>query len=314
MTEMRMDKNDIVVGKPLPFSIYGADRMLLLAKGQRVESERVREALIRNGVLHNGNPTGPGGNPKGGAPAQEEERTKLSPLAVLRHDYQNLGSRSRFGLRMSREDGGESYLCWVVGYADRRGLILTAPTREDRTFVSVTEGQTWLFRTFYAMAAFRFNAVVQKVLFDPFPYLHIQLPQMIDMRLVRKTQRAQVCVNATVSGAQDMQAVVVDMSVSGLRLALVENCTLAKDQTVALSFTVTLLDKQHTLKMNGRVMSCYGNSDMKHPGVSFYGLNVEPAGELDQLVLHGFVQQHLVSELDSMWQALAIEGKSSSVV
>jgi hypothetical protein len=131
------------------------------------------------------------------------------------------------------------------------------------------------------------------------------------MRLVRKVPRAQVCVNATVSGAQDMQAVIVDMSVNGLRLALVENRTLAKDQTVALSFSVTLLDKQHTLTMNGRVMSCYGNSDMKHPGVSFYGLNVEPMGELDRLVLHGFVQQHLVSELDSMWQALAMEGKTS---
>jgi hypothetical protein len=47
------------------------------------------------------------------------------------------------------------------------------------------------------------------------------------------------------------------------------------------------------------------------PGcVSFYGLNVEPVGELDQLVLHGFVQQHLVSELDSMWQALAMDGKT----
>jgi hypothetical protein len=307
---MHMDKSDIVVGKPLPFSVYGADKMLLLAKGQRVESERVRDALIRNGVLQNANPAGSGGAAKAGAAAKEEERTKLSPLAVLRHDYQNLSSRSRFGLRMSRDDGGESYLCWVVGYADRRGLILTAPTREDRTFVSVTEGQTWLFRTFYATAAFRFNAVVQKVLFDPFPYLHIQLPQTIDMRLVRKTPRAQVCVNATVSGARDMQAVIVDMSVNGLRLALVENCTLAKDQAVALSFSVTLLDKQHTLTMNGRVMSCYGNSDMKHPGVSFYGLNVEPVSELDQLVLHGFVQQHLVSELDSMWQALAMEGKA----
>ena len=308
-----MDKNDIVVGKPLPFSIYGADKMLLLAKGQLVESERVREALIRNGVLANAsNPSGLGGASKTGGSATEEERTKLSPLAVLRHDYQNLSSRSRFGLRMSREDGGESYLCWVVGYADRRGLILTAPTREDRSFVAVTEGQTWLFRTFYATAAFRFNAVVQKVLFDPFPYLHIQLPQMIDMRLVRKMPRAQVCLNATVSGAEDMQAVIVDMSVSGMRLALAENCTLAKDQTVALSFTVPLLDKQHTLKMTARVVSCYGNSDMKHPGVSFYGLNVEPVGDLDKLVLHGFVQQHLVGELDSMWQALAIEGKSSS--
>lgn len=308
-----IDKNDIVVGKPLPFSVYGPDRMLLLAKGQLVESERVREALIRNGALQSASGLQGGGADKD-RPAENEEKAKLSALAVLRQDYQNLNSRSRFGLRMSREDGSESYLCWVVGHTDRRGLMITAPVREDRTFVPVTESQIWLFRTFYATAAFRFSAVVQKVLFDPFPYLHIQLPQMIDMRLVRKVPRAQVCVTATVTDAQsarDMQAVIVDLSVTGLRLALAEGCTLAKEQTVALNFTVPLLGRQHTMKLSGRVMSCYGVSDMKHSGVNFYGLNIEPVAESEQVVLHGYVQQHLVAELDSMWQALAIENRAS---
>jgi len=304
-----MDKNDIVVGQPLPYSVYGPDRLLLLAQGQLVKSERVREALLR--VLPDPDGIHRAAAASAAAAKQDEQLATLSALSLLRRDYQNLSSRARFSLRMAREEGGESYLCWVVGIANRRDLIITAPQREDRTFVTVTEGQSWVFRTFYATAVFRFNATIQKLVFDPFPYLHIQLPQAIDMRSVRKMPRAQVCLNATVGTAtEEAAALIVDMSVTGLRLAVPDVTTLFKDQTVALNFTVPLLGKQHTMRMQGRVMSCQGASDVKHPRVAFYGLNVEPAGDLEPMVLHGYVQQQLVGELDSLWQALSMDSKS----
>lgn len=302
-----LTKEDIVVGKPLPFSIFGTDKTLLLAQGQLVESERVRDALIRNGVLQDAEQAQNDSN-KG----VEADNLRLSPVALLRNDYHNLTSRARFGLRMSREDGGESYLCWVIGYVDRRGLIITAPHREDRSFVTVTEGQTWLFRTFYATAAFRFSAVVCKVIFEPLPYLHIQLPQLIDMRLVRKMPRAQACLNITVSGKQKFHGLIVDMSVSGLRLALPSECILAKDQEVNMEFTVPLLGRQHPMKMKGRVMSSYGSADLKHPNIAFYGISIEPSADFDQIVLHAYVQQQLVIELDSLWQTLAMEPRNAT--
>ena len=42
-----LSAKDIIVRKALPFSVYGADNMLLLAKGQ-VVGERIRAALLRN--------------------------------------------------------------------------------------------------------------------------------------------------------------------------------------------------------------------------------------------------------------------------
>ncbi len=44
-----IDASSIVVGSPLPFSVYSAERKLLLAKGRVVESERVRNLLIQSG-------------------------------------------------------------------------------------------------------------------------------------------------------------------------------------------------------------------------------------------------------------------------
>src|SRR4051794_26868409 len=43
------EKDRIQVGKPLPFSVFGADGKLLLAAGRVIESERLREMLLRIG-------------------------------------------------------------------------------------------------------------------------------------------------------------------------------------------------------------------------------------------------------------------------
>ena len=45
-----VDKERIVVGQPLPFSIFSAEGSLLLAKGHVVESGRALQVLLNNGA------------------------------------------------------------------------------------------------------------------------------------------------------------------------------------------------------------------------------------------------------------------------
>src|SRR5690242_2571980 len=66
-----MDNDRIVVGKPLPFSIFTADGKLLLAQGRIVESERLRDMLVRNG--HHSELTEAAGKKGRGAGEREEE-------------------------------------------------------------------------------------------------------------------------------------------------------------------------------------------------------------------------------------------------
>src|ERR1017187_3079958 len=59
------EKERIIVGRPLPFSVFGAEGQLLLAEGSVVESDRARQMLLRKGVYRdavNGEDTTPDTN------------------------------------------------------------------------------------------------------------------------------------------------------------------------------------------------------------------------------------------------------------
>jgi hypothetical protein len=289
--------------------VYGADNTLLLAKGQLV-SERIRDALLRNGARCVYGSDGP--------PVVEEERIEIPticPLQAFRNAHLNNSGSMRIGFRMSREDRDESYMAWVIGTHEQRGLILSAPVSRDNSLVAMADGQSWIFRAFHGTAAFRFTGIVRKVMFDPVPYFHLQLPQTIDMRRVRQRPRAQVCLSATVTalGQHGFQGVICDLSSCGLRLAMKQGDLLQQHQTVHIRFSIPLFDRAHEVQATAKVMALYGAVDSRHPGVHLYGLSLVPGGELEQLILHAYVQERLVDELDSIWRVLAGSGSALSV-
>ena len=50
-TKLSSVKHRITVGVPLPFNVYDADRTLLLARAQQIESVAQFESLLSRGVL-----------------------------------------------------------------------------------------------------------------------------------------------------------------------------------------------------------------------------------------------------------------------
>ena len=295
--------NDIVVGRALPFSVYGADQTLLLAKGQIV-SERIKDALLRNGVMRS---TAEDADFAVGMPAEEEriEAPPPCPLQVLRNHYSKAFGSARLGFRMSRDERSEGYTAWVLGSHEQRGLILSAPVSRDNSLVAVADGQTWIFRAFYGTAVFRFSGVVRKVAFEPYPYFHLQLPPVIDMRKVRRRPRAQVAVPATVQVTTQIEAVIVDFSSCGMRLATKPADTLEKGQPLNLQFAITVLDKVHEISLAATVVCIYGATDSRHPSINFYGLTILPSSDFEHMLLHAYVHERLVDELDATWKILA---------
>lgn len=51
MQKIKLDKNELIVGKPLPWSVYGNDGKLLLDQGHTLSSEKQIENLLVRGVL-----------------------------------------------------------------------------------------------------------------------------------------------------------------------------------------------------------------------------------------------------------------------
>jgi hypothetical protein len=295
-----VEKEQIAVGKPLPFSVFSGDSKLLLAKGQLVESERAREMLVKNGVFRSGTPSP-------ARPVLEQGDVQFTPeqvLAELRGDYDRGENGQRFVVTMAPSETHDAYTAWVLGIHNQT-MILTAPVKSDGSIVAVTPGQSWLCRTFQVTSAFRFRASILKVAFEPFPHLHVEIPKQVEKRKVRGRPRANVYLPANIVNGTTSPCVVIDLSVGGGRVAMDARTELEKGQEVVLKTQIELMEYKFDLAIKCTIAGAFGPSDPRHPRAAFYGLKFEALSELESLVLHGYVSGQLAIELNSLWQVLA---------
>jgi hypothetical protein len=304
VTESVIDKTQIVVGQPLPYSIYAADNTLLLAEGQIVKSEGMRELLTRNGVRVSSRV------PDNSAATGTDEVTDVErgdhPLTRFALEHGKLAERWRPSLRMSRDDASEGFAVRVLAVSERNTLILTAPMRSDGSWVTVIEGQPWIFRTLYHTTALRFQAHVLKVAFEPFPHLHVVAPASIERRNVRKAARVVIAVPATLLTPNAVPALVMDMSTGGARIAVSGSAPLRERQMVSCAMTLPILDRQFPLDLKATVLAREANADNNHPEVAVYRLQFEALSDADTLTLHAYLNGVLAMDMDTFWRLIAL--------
>jgi hypothetical protein len=305
MTDFKklVDKRWIAIGKSLPFSIYDSQRKLLLAQGHVVESARSLERLLEQGEYYK--PEHPDAEDR---TVIEEalELDPVDPLTALNRDYANIAQRARCGVKIAPRETGESYLCWVIGVShENRGLVMTAPSRADKGLAAISKGQVWFCRMFSSTSVFRFRGAILKVAFDPYPYLHILVPEVIEKRLIRQLPRALVSLQATLMSPESNFVSVVDLSVGGARVAVDRKLVLDVGHPVELIVSIEVLGRMEELRLIAKVAVVYGVVDSRHPGIAFYGVAFEGLDERLTFMLHGYVQQQLASEYDALGQVLA---------
>ena len=291
------DRNRIVVGRPVPVSIYSADETLLLAAGRAVPNEFVRDGLLRSGALCGDEDAAERIDPVA------EVKQPYSAIAALQADYQHTHARAPVGFRMERD--GLTLTARVIGVSDDgHGLIMSGPTVADASSVVVHEGETWTFRAFYAIAAVRFQGRIEKVTNAPFPYFYVAHIADVDRRNVREWPRTPTCLWATRGG--EPPRVIVDLSVGGARIGVDERSHLQSGQVLLLSATLNLATGRKDLSLDAQVLNAYGRADEKHPQVQFFGVRFETTSDTDRVILHAYVQEHLCLELDRIWHVLTL--------
>ena len=328
------DKDAIQVGKPMPFSVYGSDRKLLLARGLPVTSERMREVVLAQAVyvtspdLDTGAAELPPG-PITSAPKTTPTEASTPPtppmptttasnataaskitgsLADLCRAYANYEERSRFGMRIARDERGESHPTNVIGVVnEKRYLILSAPVNKENVLIPMAKDEMWLCRLFNASTVFRFIGRVLKVAYEPLPYVHIELPKAIERRMVRRRPRALSNLAATLNKPDGDPCVVVDISVSGVRLALPAETQLQKNSAATLFVSIPMLERIYQLQVDIKITAAFGAGDPKYPNIHFYGAQFEELDDTAVLIVHCYVQAQLAEELDRLSRVLAIE-------
>jgi hypothetical protein len=300
------EKDQIVVGESLPFSIYTMDKKLLLAAGRVVENERTLEMLCANGhfrsVLDSDT----------AAPKESTKDTANTSdtLQSLRKDYDTSDAGHRLSIMLAQNETEEACPAQLLG-THENCVIVTAPVRRDGSVMSVTPGQTLLCRAFQVTSAFRFRATVLNVYSDPYPHLHLEIQKDIERRKVRGWSRANVFVHAELHNPDVVPCVIADLSAGGARVAVDSRKTLERGQNADLILTLPVLHLNFDLKLNASVANPYGPSDARYPQISFYGLKFNAPGEREFLILQAFASSHLCVEFDSLGHLLSM-GKEAS--
>ena len=300
-----MDPDRIVVGKPLPFSIFTADGKLLLAQGRMVESERLREMLVRNGH-HCDLTEGPGKKGRGSGEREEEEAppVEVDPLEALHRDYDAGGDNQHLSISIAKSETDKAFPVQLMG-VHGQSVIVTAPVQADGSIVPVLGGQVLVCRTFQLTSAFRFTAVAMKTAFEPFPHLLLQLKKEVEQRQIRGAPRARVAVRAELQTTEKLPCVICDLSTGGARIALdIAAFALEKGKKARLHATFEVLQSKFVLELPVTVLNSIGPTDSRHPNVTFYGLKFDAPAEREGLILHGYVSEHLLSDFNGLWQML----------
>lgn len=302
-----LERDQIIVGSPLPFSIFSSEGHLLLAAGRIVENEHVKQLLIEQGVSRSSSYRE--------VVKRDDVPTLNEPyregvLTALKKDYGSTSVGRRFAVTMAPNETHEAYNAWVVGVTEH-SILVTAPLLANGSLVAVTPGQVWLCRTFQVTSVFRFFAKVLKVAFEPYPHLHIEVPRQVEKRKIRGRPRASVFLNGTIDSNNGTRSsltapcVFVDLSIGGGRVAMDDTLRLQSGQTVRFALKIAVIDFTFDLKLKATVVGCFGNSDGRHPQVIFYGVKFEALNETQSLVLQAFVNGNLAVELNSLWHVLS---------
>lgn len=295
-----VELGNIVVGEPLPFSVYSGERKLLLAKGQIVESERMRDMLLLNGRRHDGESL---------TRQSSGEKTPNEPyedtFAAYAHDFNIAAGQARIGARLSREESSENYPCWVLGADDVHGLIVTAPSKADRSLLPIAEGQTWVFRLLYLTAACKFSGTIRKVQFEPTPLLHVSPPRQVEMRLIRASPRVVTCLRGAIDVGKQVPVLITDIGVGGVCVAIERAQTeLKQGQKMTLSFCISVLGTDYHFKVPASVITIRNEFEKRYPALQFAGVRMESLSEVERLALHGYVFERTAMDFNALWKAL----------
>jgi hypothetical protein len=251
-----------------------------LAKGQVVESERMRDHLVRVGRRGNGVAVGReavNDNAHGAAIIED-------PFAAYTHDFNTAAGQARIGARLSREESSENYPCWVLGADNVHGLIVTAPCKPDRSLLPITEGQTWVFRLLYLTAACKFSGTINKVQFDPTPILHVSPPRQVEMRTIRTSPRVATCVRGSIDVGKNIPALISDIGIGGVCVAVERTATeLQKGQQMQVNFCIPMLGVNYNFKVPATVISVRAEFDKRFPTLQFAGAKIEAQSEIERL-------------------------------
>ncbi len=229
-------------------------------------------------------------------------------LELFARQYGGARERSRLRLMVTPSESDKSFAVTMFGGFNtryERELIISAPATVDGSLIAVMRGMTLNCRWFTATTAYRFSGVITKMVFEPQPLLYLRLAEQTYYRAMRTVPRALVSLPGVVRLPAIETVLLVDLSTTGARIATIEDAPLLPGQDLELSIKPKLdIEVDTTLTLKCTVVGDAEVAPAAYKGIVFRGIKFNDVTPHDQILLHAYVQQSLVSEMDTLAQIL----------
>ncbi|MDY6943974.1 MAG: flagellar brake protein [Pseudomonadota bacterium] len=219
---------------------------------------------------------------------QEEDLLRVHPGDVLQLQIAN------------RDDEEDSrYYVRAIGYVPNRSIIVSAPVKDGKA-VRLINGCPLVARVLSAHHVRGFNCIVLYYAKQPYPYMHLSIPEALEAVKLRQAPRVQVSLVAAVrhniQAGQKMTLPVriADLSTTGASLRTRASLGQIGDD-LSLSVELPVAESTHVLSVNAHVQGIDPPDAAGGPESALWrtGIQFEDLKAEEKLKLHGFVFERL---------------------
>lgn len=287
-----VNKDEIEIGKPLPWPVYNQHSQLLLQAGYVIQTQSQKDALIGAGLFVDSVGSSPTPPPLEDHAIPEQDKKPQSTETTFLAAGSWVGELIQM---QSLSDAAVRYYVKCIGYLEKHSILVTPPAVDGRPLL-VKEGGVYTFRAFSGRNICTFNASVLRSCHVPYPYLHVSYPAFVQAIAVRKAQRIKVNLIASVKVSTDEEGAgmggrIVDLSAHGAQIRTVSPVLDAED-SVRLLFRLET-DVYLTLQAVIRNMS---RDDADNNTAYVYGMEFREVSRQDDAFLRNYIYQHMSGE------------------
>lgn len=289
-------KTDVVLGKPLPYSLYDQNNKLLLKAGVVVQTQNQLDVLSERGLYRDRMAANQVQAPSSIVPDGEPAPDKDGILLDLEDIRLQIGDVLQ--LQGAAADAPR-HAVKLLGYAKGRSVMVTPPM-VDGAYAMVKQDAAFVVRFFSGKSVYAFPAHVLKMSNTPFPYLHLSYPKTVRGMRVRRAQRAGV---RLITSLTDMYGALyagtlIDISKGGALLAAKAALGEIGD-VVQLKFRLQFDDIDQFVHVKAGIRSVRDNPAAESESCAVHhGLEFVEVQASDRLALSAYTYQKLIEASD----------------
>ena len=213
-------------------------------------------------------------------------------------DRLNLAIESTLFIEFPRINAGHRYRCKLLGYKKKYSIMITTPV-EGSEALTLLDNDRCTIRYMDGQNACAFETAVQRVCKEPFSYLHLYYPDLIEHVQLRAAQRFPVELQATATEKNNKDAIkykttIVDLSPLGIGFSSHEKIGETSD---LIELKVELPSNGETKALQINVMICNIQENISNKNsediLYRYGAKFLTEDPAQQLKIAELIYQHV---------------------